>query len=105
MSLWLTTVITVISNKTKIDILIGKINPWTSEAKTHGKAYKHLKVNLDFINSGEKKWRKGGRWYALMLLAQRRVRIIVENAKISNVSKGKKYIYTEYIIQGLVQNQ
>ena len=70
MPLWLTTVITVISNKTKIDILIGKINPGTSEVKAHGKAYKHLKVNLDFFNSGEKK-RKGGRCrYALNSLAE-----------------------------------
>ena len=56
-------------NKTKIDIFINNLNPCTSEAKTHGKAYQHLKVNLDFIIPGEKK-EKWGRWYALKLLAQ-----------------------------------
>ena len=61
MPLWPTTIttITIITTKQKIDILLTNLPPWTSEAKTHGKAKKHLKVNLDFIISWEKKEKRG----------------------------------------------
>ena len=50
---------TQITTKQKL-IYKKQTAPWTSEAKTHGKAYKHLKVNLDFIISGKEKREKGG---------------------------------------------
>ena len=54
MPLWQTTV-----QQNENRYIDNKLILWTSEAKIHGKAYKHLKVNLDFFNSGEKR-EKGG---------------------------------------------
>ena len=45
MPLWPTTIttITIIPTKQKIDILLTNLPPWTSEAKTHGKAKETLR--------------------------------------------------------------
>ena len=58
------------SKRNKNRYINNKLTLWTSEAKIHGKAYKHLKVNLDFIISGKKKEKRGEYWYAFKLLEE-----------------------------------